>query len=59
MMTSIKLYTIEEVSEILKVTPRTIYTFIKNSNLQAVKIGKYWRVKHSELEKFIERGTSS
>ncbi len=56
-MNSIKLYTIEEVSDILKVTPRTIYTFIKNKNLQAVKIGKYWRVKHHELEKFIERGT--
>lgn len=56
-MNAIKLYTIEEVSEILKVTPRTIYTFIKNNDLQAVKIGKYWRIKHEDLENFINQGT--
>lgn len=56
-MDAIKLYTIEEVSEILKVTPRTIYTFIKNNDLQAVKIGKYWRIKHEDLENFINQGT--
>lgn len=56
-MNAIKLYTIEEVSEILKVTPRTIYTFIKNNDLLAVKIGKYWRIKHEDLEIFINQGT--
>lgn len=40
-MNAIKLYTVEDVSEILKVTPRTVYTFIKNGDLKAIKIGKY------------------
>lgn len=52
-----KLYTIEEISEILKVTPRTIYNFIKNENLKAVKIGKYWRVTDTALQEFISNGT--
>lgn len=54
-----KLYTIEEVSEILKVTPRTIYKFIKNEQLKAVKIGKYWRITDTALQEFINNGTSS
>lgn len=56
-MNDLKLYTIEEVSEILKVTPRTIYSYIKNKELEAVKIGKYWRVKHSALKTFIDART--
>jgi excisionase family DNA binding protein len=56
-ITDFKLYTIEEVSEILKVTPRTIYNFIKSRNLKAVKIGKYWRVSEQALHEFINSGT--
>jgi excisionase family DNA binding protein len=52
-----ELYTIEEISEILKVTPRTIYNYIKNKNLKAVKIGKYWRVTDIALKEFIQNGT--
>lgn len=52
------LYTIEEVTQILKVTQRTVYNFIKNGDLKAVKVGKYWRVKHSDLEAFLASGTN-
>jgi len=51
------LYTIEEVTQILKVTQRTVYNFIKNGDLKAVKVGKYWRVKHEDLEAFLASGT--
>ena len=51
------LYTIEEVKKILKVTQRTVYNFIKNGDLKAIKIGKYWRVRHADLEEFIAHGT--
>ena len=54
-----KLYIIEEISKILKVTPRTIYNFIKNNNLKAVKIGKYWRVTDIALQEFITQGTKN
>lgn len=56
-MNEIILYTIEEVSIILKVTPRTIYNFIKAKQLKAVKVGKYWRVSESSLQDFINQGT--
>lgn len=56
-MNEIKVYTLEEVSDILKVTRRTLYTYIHEGTLPAVKIGKYWRVDHESLQEFISRGT--
>lgn len=52
-----KLYTIEEITAILKVTQRTVYNYIKGGQLKAVKIGKYWRIKHTDLQNFIDKGT--
>lgn len=57
-MTNLKTYTLEEVEDILKVTRRTIYNYIKNGDLKAVKIGKYWRVSETNLQDFIEHGTN-
>jgi excisionase family DNA binding protein len=53
-----KLYTIEEITEILKVTQRTVYNYIKSGTLKAIKVGKYWRVKHTDLEQFLKTGTN-
>lgn len=53
----IKVYTVAEVMEILQVTQRTVYAYIKNGNLKAVKLGKYWRIRHEDLKEFIEKGT--
>jgi excisionase family DNA binding protein len=57
-MPDYKLYSIEEIAEILKVTQRTIYNHIKKGSLKAIKIGKYWRVKQSDLEQFLSIGTN-
>ena len=56
-MNTIKVYTLEEVAEILQLTRRTLYTYIKNGQLKAVKIGKYWRVSEETLQQFIQNGT--
>lgn len=57
-MANLQTYTLEEVSEVLKVTRRTIYNYIKSGNLKAVKMGKYWRVSEDNLKEFIENGTN-
>jgi excisionase family DNA binding protein len=56
-MEEFKLYTIEEITVILKVTQRTIYNYIKSGQLKAVKIGKYWRIRYSDFQELIEKGT--
>lgn len=48
-----KIYTIEEVVEILKVTRRTVYNYLKEGKLNAVKLGRSWRVTEEELNRFI------
>lgn len=52
------LYTVKEIRDILKVTQRTLYNYIKSGNLKAVKIGKYWRIRKEDLEEFLMNGTN-
>lgn len=52
-MAEMKVYTIDEVATLLHVTRRTIYTYIKDGKLKAVKIGKYWRITEKALEAFL------
>ena len=57
MNNEIKVYTTEEVAEILQVTKRTVYNYIKAGTPKAVKIGKYWRITAKNLEQFISTGS--
>ena len=57
-MKEIKVYSLEEVADILKITRRTLYTYVKEEKLHAVKIGKYWRVSEQDLQDFISKGTT-
>ena len=52
-MTEKKVYTIDELTEILHVTRRTIYNYIKEGKLKAVKVGKYWRITDKALDEFL------
>ena len=56
-MTDIRVYTLDEVADIMKVTKRTLYNYIKAGTLKAVKMGKYWRVTEDALRDFTEHGT--
>lgn len=47
--------TTEEVLSCLKVNPRTIYRLIKSGELPAVRIGRQWRFRRSDLDTWIDR----
>ena len=50
-----KLYTPGEISKYLRIDIRTIYSYIKNKKLKAIKVGgKYWRIRESALQKFLK-----
>ena len=49
-----KVYTLEELIEVLQVTRRTLYNYIKTGKLKAAKMGKYWRVTEKQLEEFLK-----
>ena len=51
----IKVYTLKEVAEVLKVTERTLLTYIKEEKLKAKKIGGKWIISQENLQDFINK----
>jgi len=48
-----KLFTIEEVAKILRVSTRSVARYIESGKLKASKIG-VWRIKESDIHLFLE-----
>ena len=55
----IKLYTLQEVADVLKVTRQTIYNYVTAQKLKATKYGKEYRVTEEDLQEFIKNGRNS
>lgn len=53
-MTDGEVYTLQEVSEILKVTYRSALSYVESGKLSATKIGGKWRVRESDLQSFVK-----
>ena len=49
------MYTIEQVAEIFKVSPRTILRLIERGELTAFQVGRQWRFKPEWVEEWIQR----
>ena len=45
-------FTVETTATKLDVHPRTILRFINQGKLKAVKVGRQWRIKYKDLQKF-------
>lgn len=51
-------YTPKEIADRLKVEEATVTTWLRDGKLKGFQLsGKYWRVKESDLERFIEEPT--
>lgn len=46
-------YSPKEVSEKLKLNIRTIYKWIKEERIKAVKLGDVWRISQSEINRLL------
>ena len=51
-----KLYSLQEVAKMLRVSDRSIFRYIYGGRLKATKIG-YWRIKGSDIFKFMNEST--
>jgi excisionase family DNA binding protein len=47
--------TTEEVIGILRVNTRTLYRLIRTEGLPAVRVGRQWRFRRSDLESWLSR----
>ncbi|MGB9825529.1 MAG: helix-turn-helix domain-containing protein [Desulfofundulus sp.] len=52
-------FTPQEISEKLKVDIRTVYRWIREGRLKAVKIGHFWRISESELNRLLQGGMNT
>ncbi len=50
-------YTVEQISTMLKIHPKTVQRYIREGKLRATKIGKGWRVAGHDLSAFTESET--
>lgn len=55
----LKLYSVSELSTILKLHPKTILRFINEGKIQARKIGRSWMVSEDDLKRYCHSELSS
>ena len=52
-----EIFTLQEVADYLKVTARTIYRLLNDSELPGFKLGGAWRFRKTELDRWIGQQT--
>ena len=50
---------IDEAADYLGVKPATIRTWIKTKNFPAHRVGRLWKFKRSEIDRWVESGKSA
>jgi excisionase family DNA binding protein len=48
------LLTVAEVANVMRVSNMTVYRLIKSGELPAVRVGKNYRLRETDLERFLE-----
>lgn len=50
-----KIYTVEEIAELLTLKPTTVRVMLQNKEINGFKAGKAWRVTEEDLKKYIQK----
>jgi excisionase family DNA binding protein len=51
-----KLYTTEQVAQLLQIHPLTVLKYINSGKLRAIRLGRVYRIQESALQKFLDQG---
>ena len=49
-----KIYTIEEVADLLTLKPTTVRAMLRDNEINGFKAGKAWRVTEDDLKRYIQ-----
>ena len=52
-----KLLTVNEVASILRVSNMTVYRLVKGGRIPAIRVGKNYRIKESDVNKYLTKGS--
>ncbi|MEX2275647.1 MAG: helix-turn-helix domain-containing protein [Actinomycetota bacterium] len=50
-----RLLTVAEVADIMRVSNMTVYRLIKSGQLPAIRVGKNYRIRESEVEQYLSQ----
>ena len=53
MQTTDRLLTVHEVAGIMRVSNMTVYRLIKSGNLAAIRVGKNYRIRESDVDNYL------
>lgn len=53
----VPLMTVAEVAEVLRVSNMTVYRLIRSGQLAALRVGKNYRIRRQDLDRYLEAGT--
>ena len=56
MTEGLEVYTPEEAAGLLKVSRRTLYSFLASGALRSAKLGRVWRISRQDIEAFLASG---
>lgn len=51
-----EIYTVKEVAKILGIGTRSVYNYIRAGDMQAVVVGRQYRISQAHLEDFMKHG---
>jgi len=49
-----EIFTVREVADRLRVTEQVVYKWLQAGKLKGIKVGRHWRVRESDLERFLQ-----
>lgn len=53
-----QILTCGQVAKILQIHPLTVLRYIKEGKLKAIKLGRVYRIRESEIEKLLQRNAT-
>ena len=54
-----KVLTVDEVSQILRVLPKTVRSLLKEGKLPGIKVGRVWRIPEQALRAYLRRNNAA
>ncbi|HUV47043.1 MAG TPA: helix-turn-helix domain-containing protein [Candidatus Bathyarchaeia archaeon] len=52
-------YTVEQVADMLKIHWQTVLNYIKSGKLEALKLGKGYRISQMAIDKFLRKNSTN
>lgn len=53
----LRLIKVKELSEMLKISPNTVYNLLNNGELEGMRVGRMWRIPLENVKKYVKKGS--